>query len=259
MIYERALEERTRLETELKKLNSQLETYPEGKLISSHSGKYPKYYVSDGHTKTYIPTENKKLAEALAAKKYISSLIEDYTHELASLNFYIKHHETYVSHTDDLLSSSQHYQNLLAPHFKPLSKRLDDWMHCDYEKNPKHIETLIHTGSNGNPVRSKSESLIDTLLSHYKIPFRYECKLELDEVIYYPDFTIRHPKSGAIYYWEHLGKMDDPKYVNANLDKLRTYINNGIIPGINLILTFETKKKPLKRDYIEMMIQYYFL
>lgn len=259
MIYERALEERTRLEAELNMLKKQLETYPEGKLICSHSGKYPKYYVSDGHTKTYIPTENREFAESLATKKYISSLIDDYAHELTALNYYIKHHENYVSHTEDLITASPQYRNLISPHFKPLSPKLDKWMHSDYDKNPNHIEGLIHTGSNGNPVRSKSESIIDMLLTKYHIPFRYECKLELNEIIYYPDFTIRHPKTGKIYYWEHFGKMDDPKYFNTVTVKLHTYINHGIIPSIDLITTYETLKRPLKREYVEMLIKYYFL
>lgn len=132
-------------------------------------------------------------------------------------------------------------------------------MHFDYEKNPNHIENLIHTGYNGNFVRSKSESIIDLILSNHNIPFRYECKLDLGDITYYPDFTIRHPKTGEIYYWEHFGKMDDPKYVNTVISKLHTYINHGIIPSINLITTYETQNLPIKRPYVEKLIKYYFL
>lgn len=80
MIYEKAIQERTRLETELNNFKTQFKTYPEGKLICSHSGKYPKYYISDGHSKTYIPAQNKELAEVLAIKKYLSTLITDHPH-----------------------------------------------------------------------------------------------------------------------------------------------------------------------------------
>ena len=57
--------------------------------------------------------------------------------------------------------------------------------------------------------------------------------------------------------WEHLGMMDDEIYVEKAIQKITTYEQNGIFPGENLILTYETKKNPLNQKTIMRMIQHY--
>ena len=110
----------------------------------------------------------------------------------------------------------------------------------------------------GITVRSKSEMLIVMLLHMKKIPFRYECLLKLGDSVYYPDFTIKHPKTGKIFYWEHFGQMDKSDYLKGVFPKLHTYANYGIVQGVNLIATFETKDNPLEADMVEKIMDYYF-
>ena len=93
-------------------------------------------------------------------------------------------------------------------HCTPIEKELAEWQSASYEKNPNHPENLKIQSISGNWVRSKSEALIDMILYVNKIPFRYECGLQLGSRLMYPDFTIRHPKTGEFYYWEHFGLMD---------------------------------------------------
>ena len=128
-------------------------------------------------------------------------------------------------------------------------------MNSPFEHNPKYPEQLTHQTGFGYSVRSKSELLIDFALHAHKIPFRYECALSLGNSTIYPDFTIRHPVSGKLIYWEHFGKMDDPTYAQHVDSKLSLYISNGIVPNINLITTYETKQSPLDTKQIEAMIQ----
>ncbi|MFQ8777759.1 MAG: hypothetical protein ACLR78_10425 [Roseburia sp.] len=64
-------------------------------------------------------------------------------------------------------------------------------------------------------MRSKSEAMIAMLLHLNAIPYRYECALSLGGVTLFPDFTIRHPVTGVLYYWEHFGLMDDPAYAKT--------------------------------------------
>ena len=59
-------------------------------------------------------------------------------------------------------------------------------------------------------------------------------------------------------YWEHFGMMDDPNYVENAMQKLMLYQQNGIFPGEQLIITFETRKNPLNQKQILNLVEHYF-
>lgn len=151
------------------------------------------------------------------------------------------------------------YQNLLSCYLSSPTQELLDWMNTPYESNPKHPEQLTIRTSSPYYVRSKSESLIFHALQTNNVPFRYECALTLGEITIYPDFTIRHPKTGDTFYWEHFGKMDDIGYCRNTCSKLDLLTSHGIIPGIQLITTYETKQHPLDMNQVDAIIQNYFM
>ena len=92
------------------------------------------------------------------------------------------------------------YQELVKPFFVPLEQELYNWTNSPFERSHKYPEHLVHKTDSGTLVRSKSEVLIDMVLYRNKIPFRYECLLELGDISIFPDFTIRHPVTGQVYY-----------------------------------------------------------
>ncbi len=244
------------LENQIQNLKNQINALPSGNLSCAGNGNHYKWYQCDNHTSTYIPKKNKELAEQLALKKYLCLLLEDLSHEQRAIQFYLSHHSnTKKAH---LLLNKPEYKALLAPYFTPLSQELSEWMNSSYKRNPKHTELLLHKSSSGNLVRSKSEAIIDMLLYLNKIPFRYECALQLGDVTLFPDFTIRHPKNGATYYWEHFGLMDNLAYSQNVCNKLQLYTSHGIVPSIQLITTYETKENPLSADTVEKIIAHYF-
>lgn len=149
--------------------------------------------------------------------------------------------------------------SLLSSHFLPQSEELRLWASAPYEQNPFAPEKRIHPSSSGYLLRSKSEANIYSFLYENKIPFRYEASLILGKHTIYPDFTIRHPITGEIYYWEHFGKMDDPDYAQKAFAKIAEYNAHGIIPTVNLIMTFETKSRPLGIYTIHKIATDYFL
>lgn len=234
----------------------QLKALPEGSIICKRNEKRYKWYHNINGKLTYIPKKNRKLAEQLATKKYLMHLHEDLLREKNAIDYYIRHHN--ISNAEKMLTEVSEYQKLLAPYFKVLSQELHEWQNSPYDQSMKYPEQRKHKTISGNRVRSKSELIIDLALFKHKIPFRYECALQLGDEVFYPDFTIRHPATGEVFYWEHFGKMDNERYAKSTGSKLQFYIAHSIIPGVNLITTYETKGKPLSLETVENIIQEYF-
>ena len=259
MIYDKIVSEYQHYESQIQRIEKQLESLPKGKLICSKDHNHYKWYCSDGHSKTYIPKKDRSVAEQLAKRKYLTALLSDIKKEYAAFGAYLRHHSNNSSKTELLLNSNPEFLSLLAPSFSPASENLKEWAETPYERNSSHPEHLIYKTNSGYYVRSKSEALIDTLLSFHQIPYRYENPLQLGKQILYPDFTLRHPKNGAYYYWEHFGLMDNPEYAQNAARKLQLYISNGIYPNINLIITSETSEYPLDTETISDFINHFFL
>jgi len=251
--YEKMCLESQRLDEQINSLLSQISCFPEGKLVCTkdRNNSY-KWYCSDGHKSVYIPKKERKLAEQLAVKRYLSFQLQDLQKEKRAIDFYLRHHVP--SKSEELLENASEYRNLLLPHFKPQSEKLLEWTNSDYESNPKFPNQKIHKTSSGVLVRSKSETLIERALFVNKIPFRYECALQIGSVTIYPDFTIMHPITGELFYWEHFGMMDNSRYAKSAGEKLQLYMTHGIIPSINLITTYETLKQPLSYEEVEKIV-----
>jgi len=252
------LKEKGRLEKQIQELQAQIKELPEGRLTKGRNGGYRQWFQSFGGTRKYITKKKRKLVEELAIKKYISCLLEDLECEKNAIDFYLRHHKNDVGKAERLLTNKSEYRELLSPYFKPISQELQEWLQEPFEQNPQYNENLILKTVSGHLVRSKSEVIIDTLLYVNKIPFRYECELKLGRRNIYPDFTIKHPKTGEVYYWEHFGMMTDEEYIRKACAKIQMYALHGITPGVNLIMTFETPEHPLGAEDVMEIIEKYF-
>lgn len=247
-----------RLSQEINLLTTELKHLPPGKLIITKYQSRFKWYINNGAGLTYLPKAQKALAESLAKRKYLSLRLQELIHEKNAISLYLRHHSNDPNPSDELLNNIP-YHNLLSPYFEAFPETLKDWSTQPYQHNPAYPEQLIHISSSGNIVRSKSEAFIDNALYRSKIPFRYECALELNDITLYPDFTILHPETKKIIYWEHFGLMDNPSYFKNVFSKLQLYSSNNIIPTIDLITTYETKSHPLSMELVDRIINHYFL
>lgn len=219
MLYHQMLREKEVLDKREKTILERLQTYPAGKLIYSQNGKHKKWYISCDGEKIYISSNQKNTAVSMAEKKYYEVMLQDILQEKRAIQSYL-----------DL---------------------------CNKEQTGE--EQLIHPIFNGQKVRSKSEAIIATMLHVNKIPFHYEEALHLGKRVIYPDFTIRHPVTGQIYYWEHFGMMDNENYAQVAFRKMQLYNINGIMLSDTLLATYESEEAPLKSNIVENMIQQYFL
>ena len=263
MLSETMQNEKNKLLIHLKNIDNQLSLLPEGNLICSHNREKPKFYLSNKNKKTYLRKSQDTLITQYFAKRYLSLLKKEILQELEAINSYLHLINTKNSDSTDFLQKYPEFAtkistSYLLPHNNPQID-INTWLNIAYEANPFHPEGLIHKGYSGKHLRSKSECLIDMCLHINGIPFKYECPIHIDNKTYYPDFTVLNPKNGKIMYWEHLGLLDNPEYFDKAINKIKTYSQNGIYPGINLIITSETSDSPLDVNYIETLINYYFL
>lgn len=124
----------------------------------------------------------------------------------------------------------------LCPYEKDLLAQ--NWMENKEETNPFNKDALKYMTDAGIYVRSKSERTIADWLTRYKLPFKYEIKMDCAGHIMYPDFIIRKA-NGEIVIWEHFGLMSNPEYYYRAMEKIRYYRELGFVQHKNLICTWE--------------------
>ncbi|MDC7279966.1 hypothetical protein NXH64_10695 [Butyrivibrio fibrisolvens] len=219
-----------------------MSSLPEGELRIYPNGKYYRWYYSKDGKTTFLDKSKKDLAQELSRKKYLSLKNSYLLAEYKFLQMYYEDIEEKELALEQFLTQSGYSQLLSSTTCN--NDNYHDWMTEKFISNPKYAEHLTYVCPSGNRVRSKSEQLIDIVLSQHNIPYRYECELVIGNVTFYPDFTILHPITKQLFYWEHFGKMDDYNYSKNALAKIKTFQEHGLIAGKNLILTFESSEHP---------------
>lgn len=258
-IYQQVLTERNKLIVQFQILEKQIKTFPAGTLLCVRNGKYTKWFKSNGANPTHLPKAERLTAEILAAKKYCSLQLEEISDELYILNRIINDYHKLKSKSSALLEESSPYKELVVSYFCAFPDVLSQWAISEYETNTGHLEHCIHGTFAGHKVRSKSEVIIANALFINKVPYRYECGLYLGDTLFFPDFTIRHPKTQETFYWEHFGMMNNHSYCEHAFNKLKIYSIHDIVPSINLITTYETQTHPIDSEYIQQLIHDFFL
>lgn len=259
MLFEKMKDEHEKIERELEKLEREIVKLPSGRLKCKRDGRYFKWFCLENGVRTYVPKKKKDYIRNLAKKEYLVCSYEDLKKEKELLELYLNKRAKVATKLDKLLNEKAMFKEIIESCFQPVDSKLAAWMNENYETKTNCTSYAMNRTASGRFVRSKSESIIASVLDNYRIPYRYECKLNLGEHTIYPDFTIMHPKTGKIYYWEHLGMADDEKYFrNANW-KLELYASHNIYPMINLITTYETKDNHLDAQWVETIVKYYFV
>ncbi len=254
MLYQHMLKRQSYLKEQIKQLEDKLLLYPDDELMLVHNGPYSKWYKNKGSSSVYIPKNERAIAVGLAHKKFYMAQLYDLSQELKTLNNFLNKYKN-IPHKSQKLLEDPAFRELFTPSVSTHHSNNEDWLTDDYQKNPQHPEQLQHKCLSGELLRSKSEVIIANLLFTHQIPYRYECALHLGQLTFYPDFTILNPLTDEFVYWEHFGMMDVPSYCSHTFNKLKHYANHNIIPGLNLITTYETQQNPLNSEQIERLVQ----
>jgi len=251
----------------MKVLEGALKNLPEGKLTCTRNGRegqYVKWYVGAEKDREYLPKSKRVLAEKLALRRLYTAQLNQLRQESKLMKEYelFQEENVYSNEIKNLISQESPYYELLKNSIGSCRENdayIKMWQEEGYQTNCAHPEHLQHKSLKGERLRSKSEVIIANALYMNRIPYRYECELELGEVKLYPDFTILHPETLEVYYWEHFGMMSQTAYREKSAQKLRLYGEYEIFPFHRLITTYESELEALDSELIQRIIEMYFI
>lgn len=233
----------------------------EGNLIVHHKKDSIQYYHSVKKdlkvTRKYLGKKEIKIIEELANKKYITRMKKLLNKRIKVLDYLLENFDE--NEIDNVYENLRLGENInCKPVVETFNSKYQKWLN-EEDNSINDIFPGVIQSVNGITLKSKSEKIIADKLHNYGIKFKYESPLALNGKNYWPDFTIYSKKLRKKIYWEHLGLIDNENYKKKNFYKINIYILNGIIPGDNLILTFESQNMMLNDRVIETMIKEYFL
>ena len=128
-----------------------------------------------------------------------------------------------------------------------------EWAAQPYCANTKNLHQKIHTTGRGVACRSKNEALILEKYDALKILYHYDEVVLLPDGYVSPDVIFPDPY-GMLIYHEHAG-MRTESYLNDLADKIQAYAACGILPGYNLIVTFDHEDGGVNMDMIEALLR----
>lgn len=258
-------EEENRLRRIKQIVDNRLQGAPEGCLRISSCRKKPNYmYCTEVNGKLnkqghYLKKDNVKMIQALAQKGYdrkIKFLVDKRIKQIHSLNN--DYNDEEIEKIFNNLSDKR--KELVKPVEMTWEQRLKQWKSTPYTGKEFKEGTIEIYTKKGERVRSKSEKILADMFFDMGVEYKYECPLHLNGYgLVYPDFTFLSKKTNKEIYWEHDGRMDEAEYAEKAIRKIDQYTKNGIIPGVRLILTYETSHYALNMSVAKSLICNYLL
>ena len=249
---------RAKAEKRLKKYHAA----PTGSLRVSKSNGVIQYFIrdNDSNETKYRYTKDKSAAKAIAQYDYDTKIYDKLTEQSNWIAKFLKHYDIEaVKESYDGLSEGR--RRIVEPVFMPDAAYVEKWINSfDRSASESFKENRVYLTDSGNEVRSKSEKIIDDLLTSYKIPHIYEPRVVLEDGrVIYPDFAALNIAKRKTYYWEHFGLVGDVEYSVKNFAKICEYEYCGMGVDNNLIISFESPEYPLSSRRLREKIEFYFL
>jgi len=249
-------ERRNMLEQAAGYFSNYLRSAPDGNLRISTSKKYKRYYqVTDKGDSSgkYLRSDADELIRNLAQKDYCCKALKKAEREIRALDGYVK--AAAFKFEDVYESMSDERKKLITPFGLSDEEYIRRWLSREYEKMGFEEGAPFYEAIDGKKVRSKSEALIYNTLEVSNVPILYEVPLYLEGYgTVRPDFLVLNVRTRETFVWEHFGMLDNPRYLKQAMKKLEAYINNGYIPGKNLIITFESSEHGLNLATVKQLI-----
>lgn len=254
------------LDLEIENCRKQLALAPEGSVFSRKITEdtyryFKRVRLSDGSEKElYLGKKDRTEAVALAQKMHTEKRLQDLLQEKKLLRSVLTYQDTEPA-ADTFLKSHPGISKLLAESQE--NKLSDDnlrWKAMPYDRNPNYPEQLKYpTIIPGLLVRSKAEADIVSRLEFFGVPYHYDEVMNFNGKKIAMDFLCLNITTGNIWYWDHRGMLNHPDYIRKTLYCENIFLNAGIVPWINMIVTTETLEHPLDLQWVDLLIQHFLL
>ena len=246
------------LEEIIKKTNKILASSPTGSLRITNNKGRTKYYIRStpsDRSGTYVNKSAFPLAQGIAQRDYDNMLKQMAERELEAIRDLLATWEAGAPE-DAINTLTPARRSLVKPRLMTDEEYVAQWLSRPYTPKGFKEGAPVYRSAGGQRVRSKSEALIMDVYDSYGIPVKYECPLRLKNGwVVHPDFTPLNVRRRKTFIHDHFGMADDPQYMDRNVARLNALIESGWIPGVNMILTFETKENPLDVDALRKLIE----
>lgn len=210
------------------------------------------------HTKRYLGTREKTTVQIVQKRRFLEVSIKRIERNLVLMNKFLSEYES-LDPYDIRATLPEAYKFTDGACFS-LAGAIDveNWVKKKYRRGDMYPQDLKHIDARGEKTRSKSEVIIANALSAHGIPYRIEQPLSIGREYKVPDFIAVSVRFNREIYWEHFGKMADENYRLKYVEKLDFYSRAGVLPGVNLITTYDDKAGNIDARMIELMIQTFF-
>ncbi len=231
---------------------------PDGRIRISTSHGITQFFYSCPKwniKRKYMTAKDQEMVRMVAQREYDEAILKSAKAELDSLEKIIARYNR--GSVDDIYDKMPEVRRkLVTPILITDEEYVENWLKKPYKGlGFKEGDPELYNKRNIR-MRSKSEIIISDRYDLNGVPYKYEKPLHLKGYkTVYPDFTILNVRYRKEIIHEHLGKMDDPEYLEDNIEKIKAYIKNGYTLGKDFILTGETQKHPLNIYEIDNLIE----
>ena len=250
----------TFLRSELKRLDKKYSDLPAGSLyIARRKGNTQYYWRLPGQEPElrYIKKNDTELIRALMKKQYILKLRRSIEEEVEAIDLYLTHLPK-IPPEQVFEALGEERRQYVDPELDSDTRFAFRWMAETYDAPIFNYDATDDENLDGDEhddvYRSKSERIIANMLDKNGILYKYEKPLSLRGFTVYPDFTILDIRNRREIYLEHLGMMDNDKYLDNAILKLNRYSRAGYQLGDRLLVTMESSIRPLNIHAAEKMV-----
>ena len=226
--------------------------YLEGKYLTvvERAGKryfYETECINSKELKKYLNSDMRDRRHNLQELKYLDMAIANCRENIENMKLFLRDYRTIepaelVKEMGKAYQEQKNAMNMVYGISSAAKWRINKQREkADFEKQfGKYRENEHkHISVTNTPMMSKSEVIMENALIYLNIPYVYEVPMIIGGKTFCPDFIVLNTRTKQEFLFEHIGYFVSEDYRERYLRKLTHYIENGYIPNVNLLLTYE--------------------